>query len=82
MKLLTFLPLLGVTLGNDDILEGLGNENSPQFQNLNEETSVVDSIQGANSVEDARNKEIKEREEEEKAIDAAFESAQADQKVH
>jgi hypothetical protein len=29
MRLFTFIPLLGLALGNDDILEGLTDKNSP-----------------------------------------------------
>ena len=48
MKLKAFLALIGasIAVANDDILEDIKDQNSPQFNSLSEDASVVDSLQG------------------------------------
>jgi hypothetical protein len=48
MKLKAFLALIGASIAitNDDILEDIKDQNSPQFNSLSEDASVVDSLQG------------------------------------
>ena len=63
MKFNVLLALLGASSANDDILEGLTDDSSPQYNNLNEEVSVVDSLQsGLTPSEEARKQAFKERE--------------------
>lgn len=44
MKLKAFLALIGASFANDDILEGLTDQNSPQFNSLSEDVAVGDSL--------------------------------------
>jgi hypothetical protein len=61
MKLKALCALLGISLANDDILDQLANENSPQFQSLTEEVSVVDALQSIpNPTEEARKEAFRE----------------------